>query len=304
MKKLKTLFLFVLLATAQFAYSEQECDPCDPCYMQNSCNLCDVSFCDVEFEVYVDALYWHVCSGDLDRYIGGVDNVTRSIDPGYSWGWRIGASAYWNSWDLGFRYTSFCKSRKEKFNYGITDSNEDVYSKFEFDFHVWDVEVGRECCVCEGMLFRPFFGGKFADIDVKANYIDDPLVRAKTDYDGCGLYVGFDSRWQICSFNACDRCIPVSLVSRFSTGVMDSDFKQRLKGELGDSSSKYKDCQFVPVHEVYAGFELRTCDLFCADAFFQAGYEAQYWGWREYNASDDITHLGLGGLVLRFGGNF
>lgn len=300
MKHLKNLVLFVLLASAQFAYSDEACDACDPCYMGTECDLCNISLCDMEFELYADALYWH---NDLSL----ITNDGKT-DHDYNWGWRIGASAYWNSWDIGFRYTSFSSTAKRDVQFGENA----VVAASEFDYDVFDVELGRACCICEGILFRPFFGGKFARIKVDNRNIDQLTPDGKLKLDGCGLYVGFDNRWQICSFNVCDRSIPVALVSRFSTGVLDGDFKYSVEGEEGSA----KDCQFIPVHELYAGLEFRMCGLCNADAFFQVGYEVQYWGWRGDRisripqaqaigfVSDSLSHLGVGGLVLRLGANF
>lgn len=291
MKHLKNLVLFVLLASAQFAYSNEACDPCDPCYMGTECDLCNVDFCDMEFEVYVDALYWHGCSNDL--FIG---DTNTNVDPDYSWGWRIGASAYWNSWDIGIRYSSFSTKTDDQL---VVVEDTFNYS-YDLDYDVFDVELGRACCICEGILFRPFVGAKFARIEVEHENIFDIAVTNNQKLEGAGLYIGFDNRWQMCSFNMCDCSIPVALVSRLSTGVMDVDFKRSVDG----SEIEFKDCQFVPVHELYTGLEFRMCGLCNADAFFQIGYETQYWGWRAVDESNDLAHLGVGGLVLRFGANF
>lgn len=293
MKHLRNLVLFVMLASAQFAYSGEACDPCDPCYTTTECDLCNVSFCDMEFELYVDALYWH---SNADTFFAENND---DVCPDYSWGWRIGGSAYWNTWDFGFRYTAFDASA----DLSLTPSEDVNTWEKKIDFKVFDLEVGRACCVCEGILFRPFFGGKFADIEHSETLTigDSVDTLYKRKFKGSGLYVGADTRWQICSFDVCDRSIPVALVSRVSTGVMDGDFKQQ-EGESDEDLQE--DCQFVPVHEVYAGLEFRMCDLCGAEGFMQLGYEAQYWGWREASSDSDIAHLGLGGLVLRFGANF
>ncbi len=304
MKFLRNMALGVLLVTSQFAYSANSCDPCDPCYTGNECNLCDIDWCDISFSAYVDALYWHVCSGDTDRdFFDGENTRYVALNPDYTWGWRIGAAAHWDCWDLGLRYTSFNSKTTEDFTLNFEESS--VELKYDFDYDVLDLELGRTCCVCDGLTLRPFAGGKFAWIDVDAeNLNSESQGGVKMDYNGYGLYVGLGGRWQLCSISACDCDIPLALVSRLSTGVMDSDFKQTFSGNSSVSADSIKDCLFVPVHEVYLGLEFRMCGLCNADAFLQLGYEAQYWGWREYDENDDITHLGLGGLVLRFGANF
>lgn len=304
MKHLRNLVLFVMLASAQFAYSAAACDPCDPCNTATECDLCNVSFCDMEFELYVDALYWHADGSRFELEDGD------SLCSDYNWGWRIGGSAYWNSWDFGFRYTSLDASTKKTIQ---TVAELIVHLEHEVDYQVFDLEVGRSCCICEGILFRPFLGARFAEVkqrfsgaEVKQRFSGseegsiESFRFVQQKFTGEGLYIGFDNRWQICSFNVCDRSIPVALVSRVSTGVLDGDFKfTESKGEY-----EYKDCQFVPVHELYAGLEFRMCDLCGVEGFMQLGYEAQYWGWKNIDDPEDAAHLGLGGMVLRFGARF
>ena len=300
MKFLRNLALGVLLATSQFAYSANNCDPC---YTDNECSLCDIDWCDVSFSAYVDALYWHVCSGDTDRDFNDGENTRFvSLNPDYDWGWRIGAAAHWDSWDLGLRYTSFNSKTSEHFFLNFEEQDLDV--SFDFDYKVLDLELGRTCCVCDGLTLRPFAGGKFAWIDVDTENLNTENRFGKMDYDGYGLYVGLGGRWELCSFSACDWNIPMALVMRLSTGVMDSDFEQTFRTGSLETGFDIKDCLFVPVHEVSLGLEFRMCGLCNTDAFFRIGYEAQDWGWREYDQDDDITHLGLGGLALRFGASF
>ena len=146
---------------------------------------------------------------------------------------------------------------------------------------------------------------------MKIAWIDDDFDKSdvlfgsdsKIDFEGYGLYIGTSARWELCSYSACDRDIPIALIARASTGLLRSEFEQDVEG--GESGDKGCECLYVPVHELYVGLDMSFCDLCgCGDAFFQIGYETQYWGWREYNDDEDITHLGLGGMVLRFGLGF
>lgn len=300
MKFLRNLALGVLLASTQFV-NAATCDPCDPCGTTSSCDICDIEFCDMDFAVYVDALYWHVCSGDTERFIDGL-GLQHQIDTGWNWGFRIGAAASWECWDFGLRYTHLDSCTSEEFFLGTEET--DIISEFDVEYKVVDIEIGRSCCACDGLTLRPFAGAKLAYIDIDHKFVDSQDTEVDMDYDGYGLYLGLSSRWELCSFCACDKDIPLAFVSRFSTGIMDSTFKQ--SGNLEDiDGDSLEECLFVPVHELYLGLEFRFCDLFCgSQGFFQIGYEAQYWGWREYDNTDDITHLGLGGMVLRFGANF
>lgn len=297
MKHLKVLLALSFILCGSIAHADYTCDPCDPCFQPASSDCCDRGF-----TAYVDALYWHVCSGDAERIVGyGEDERLHQIDNSYEWGWRIGGNYHRDNWDFGFRYTSFSSKTTEPFllegEYGIFDSY------YHLKYRVFDVELGYSCCLCEGFELRPFAGGKFATIFVDPYNLNYPGQESFMEYEGRGLYLGFATRWDLCHFNSCGCNIPLALVSRLSTGVMHSDFTQ-----LGDFDElygeRYKECLFTPVHEVYLGLELGFDGLCDTEGFFQIGYEAQYWGWREYDDQDDITHLGLGGMVLRFGARF
>lgn len=41
----------------------------------------------------------------------------------------------------------------------------DFQGKAKFRYDVLDLEVGKWCCLCEGLRFRPFFGLRYADIE-------------------------------------------------------------------------------------------------------------------------------------------
>lgn len=248
----------LLSAPVTYAQANYSCDPCDPCAVSNPCDLCDINFCDMKFDAYVDALYWKVQR-----------SFSHHSDSDYHWGWRLAGIASWKTWDFGLRYTSFTPDDHHH----------------EFDYRVLDVEVGYNCCnLCCGLSLRPFVGGKFAWIEDKHHHHDHEKV------DSQGLYIGLGSRWEVCNWCSCDRNIPIALVTRASTGIMDSDFD-------------HEDRRIYQLYnDLYAGLDFTFCDLWCGwDAFFQIGYEVQYWGW---NHDDEGHHLGLGGLVLRFGANF
>jgi len=277
------------------------CDPCDPCY-NNPCDLCDMDFCDVEYDVYIDALYWGLCRSNLNAFNvsnGENGHECHHLEPDHYWGWRIGGMARWKCWDVGLRYTSWCFNEKRRFG---QDEGENRI-KMKFDYDVLDVEVGYACCLSCGMTFRPFVGAKIAWID------DDFFIRngepefevAKIDFDGHGLYIGASTRWELFSFCACERNIPFALVARASSGVLRGEFDRRIQNGLFD---KLCHKNYIPVHDFYVALDMTFCDICGCEAFFQVGYEAQYWGWHQYASPDDLAHLGLGGLVLRFGASF
>lgn len=295
MKFLKWTIALALLCNVQmgFAQNRNACDPCDPCATSNSCSLCDIDFCDVEYSVYADFLYWKVSKGDLN--MGQDDGKEEYFNPDYDCGYRLGAVARYNNWDLGVRYTSYWTDDKKS-----KGSSGDA--KFDFDYDVVDIELGYSCCLdCANATIRPFAGAKLAWIDDDFDKSDKDGSDTKIDFRGYGLYLGASGRWDLCSFDVCDRSIPIALVGRASTGILDAEFDQDVEDGGGD---RKEECLFVPVHDAYLALDLTFCDLCGIDANLQLGYEVQYWGWREYNDDEDITHLGLGGLVLRFGASF
>lgn len=293
MNDLKKFILCVLLASSQCVYSATECDTC---FSETACDLCGINFCDMEFTAYIDALYWHVCNGEMTQFIDQGENIHLTQD--YNWGWRIGGIAYWKSWDFGFRYTFYSGKNKEQFSDNMT------FVEYDIAYKIFDIEVGKTCCFFDKWVFRPFFGGKYAWIDMDHMLFEGTETISHLSHDSCGLYMGVGTRWQLCSLCVCDRDIPMAIVSRFNTGLMDADFKQENTNSEGENNERHEECLFVPNYEVYFGLEFRMCDLCEMDGFFQLGYEAQYWGWRKTGSSDDITYLGLGGMVLRFGAHF
>ncbi len=290
------LLFSVQIVTAQSR--QVACNSCDPCAVSNLCDLCNIDFCEVEYDFYVDALYWEVCKSDHQI---GEDNSGKQkyLNPDYDWGYRIGGIARWNSWDLGFRYTSFCTKDSKS----SADSSPPDKEKFEFDYDVFDIEFGYTCCLpCGPMSFRPFLGVKMAwiDDDFESDSARNFSVgEAKIDFEGYGLYIGASARCDLFSYCVCDRNIPIALVARAGTGIIRGEFEQDVSG--GD---KDRRCIYVPEHDLYVGLDFTFCDLCGWDAFFRIGYETQYWGWLEYGEDDDTAHIGFGGLVLRFGAIF
>lgn len=299
MKFSKWILSAALILSAQIAsvQGQNTCDPCDPCAVSNPCDICDIDFCDIEYDFYVDALYWEVCKSD--HQIGSDDGKVKYLNPSYDWGYRLAGIARWKCWDLGLRYTSLCIEDSKK-SHGGDDNDKE---KFEFDYDVLDIELGYSCCLpCGPMTFRPFMGAKLAWIEdtFKSDYARE-FDKAKIDFNGYGLYIGSSARWELCSYSACDRNIPIALIARASTGILRSTFEQDIDGE----DDRCDQCIYVPFHDLYVGLDFTFCDMCgCGDASFQIGYEAQYWGWREYGENDDTAHIGLGGLVLRFGIGF
>jgi len=298
MKFSKWILGAALLFSTQAAsvQGKNACDPCDPCAVKNPCDLCEIDFCDLKYDFYVDALYWEVCKGDLNVGRNHHDHQ-EYLSPEFSWGYRLGGAASWRNWDLGFRWTSLNNKTSSEYAYLRHER-----AKFHFNYRVLDVELGYTCCMdCGPFSFRPFVGGKFAWIkdhfDKESGGEANSRIKNKSE----GLYIGSSAKWELCKYTTCDRTIPISLVARASAGVLRSKFTQEVEDGNGDID---KEHIYMPYNDVYVGLDFAFCDMCGWDAFFQVGYEAQHFGWRQYNHREHTTDLGLGGLVLRFGADF
>lgn len=282
MKHFSWIIGLLLLCSTQVSYA-QNCNTCDPCMTE--CSLCDINCCDMSYDFYVDYLYWKVNRADLNFD----EEPTNFIDPDFDHGFRVGGNLRCDCWNFGVRYT-----------YYQTDESKDD-NDYDLKFRTLDVEGGYTFHICgTPMDLTPFAGVKFAWID-EDREIDDNDI--DLDFYGVGLYLGLGSKWSLCNWNACNCCIPISLVARASTGIMDGEFDADSDDDC--DGDRKDECLFVPVHEMYIGLDFRFCDLVCdTDVNLQIGYEAQYWGYREFSSNDDISNLGLGGLVVRLGATF
>jgi len=295
MKFSKLILGAAILFSAQIA-SVQGKNACEPCAIENPCDLCNIDFCDIEYTGYVDALFWEVAKGDLNL---GRDpqNIEKYLQPEFSWGYRLGGAARWKSWDLATRWTSLNSSTKSSYTF-----ESEKKAKFKFDYKVLDVEIGYTCSMeCAPVSFRHFVGSKSAWIKDHFNKQSGGESNSKIKYEGYGLYIGSSARWELCNYNMCDRNIPISLVTRASAGVLRSGFSQEVTNGNGDIDWEHI---YTPYNDAYVGLDFTFCDLCGIDAFFQAGYEVQSFGWRQYDHREHTTYLGVGGLVLRFGAEF
>jgi len=294
----KALLFLCLFIGSQTIEAANNCDDCSPCDTYDVCASSKGWFGDIGFSAYIDALYWQVGDNDLliiDDTKAIIGTIVDTLNVDYDWGWRIGGLVSRGKWDLGVRYTSYSTKAKK-----VGTITESTTSEYAFKYCVFDIETGVSCCICDNLLLRPFLGVKIADIHLKQENISGFQARFRRELDGTGLYIGLDGRWGLCTFSPCGCEIPVVFVTRLSTGVLDADYTfKNLSLE-----TQYKECQFTPVHELYAAIEFSKCSVCCADLFLQIGYEVQHWGWKDIDNISSVAHLGMGGLVLRFGGRF
>ena len=268
MKVFKWIASIALLCNTLPGFALNICDPCDPCN-------------DMTYSVHADFLWWKVQRGALN--ISNSD--AKYVNPDYHAGFRLGGRVHCDRWDLGVQWTSF--------DHDDSKDGED----YDVDYDVVDIEAGYTCCFdrCPGLSFRPFTGVKLAWIDEE--FEED---EQEGDFKGYGLYIGAEGKLHLCDWEVCDRCIPISLIARASTGILDGEFKVE-----DDDDDRGDECLYVPVHELYLGLDFKFCDFWCGDADFQIGYEVQSWGsFRQMNSDDDQVNFGIGGLVARFGMTF
>jgi hypothetical protein len=240
----------------------------------------------MSYSVYADYLYWKVERSGLDTYDYHSEGRNRGhACPDYHSGFRVGGAVHCDCWDFGVRYTWFqVDSKKNRGHYRLSDWNR------------VDLEAGYSWRLdCADVSFRPFAGAIFLWVDEKFNDGYD-YEHSKLDYKGYGLYIGSDAEWHIANY--CDT--DVALVTRGAFGVIDGRFK------LNDSYSRGNECVYNPYIEVFAGLKLTMNDVCgCYSPDIIIGYEVQHYGsWRKFWSPDDLSSIGLGGLVVRLGLGF
>lgn len=319
MKKMKWLVALAIACSTQVAFADNG-DACFDC--------CDN---DAKWSANVDYLLWKTNRSELyldtDNGSDAADVAegsrrdcgVRYINPDHESGWRIGLNRACGCWDFGVRYTSYYDSGKVKKSrkhhgdymeeYTARDASDDVAqggnggkkTKYSIDVDMLDVELGYPSalnCGCCGTI-RPFVGAQWAWIDEKGKIFD--YFKGKLKFKGRGLYLGADAEWNVCNYDFCGCVVPITLVTRASTGILDSEFT--VKGR--DCDDRKKECLYVTHHELFAGLAFRFCDVGCGDLDVVIGYETQTFNnWREFDSNDDLAALGFGGMTLRLAMDF
>lgn len=278
-----------------------------PCHYEKAPRCFEMDNCDVEYHFYADFLYWDVQKSDLALGEDGEGNQ-HYLNPDYDFGYRLGACAAWHKWDAGVKYTWLGNHSEGD----IPDLVNDFDATFKLNLNVVDIELGHSFCLnCGPIIFRPFVGAKLAWVKDHFNTLAGGGPNASDThikFNGYGIYLGACGRWELCNFQMCDYCLPISLVMRGSTGILRSEFKQSVEANIPDVGATTFTYQrqdvYTPVHEGYVGIDVAVRGLCDNEISLQLGYEAQYWGWRKYNDITQTTHLGMGGLVLRGGVSF
>ncbi len=159
--------------------------------------------------------------------------------------------------------------------------------KWELDFNVIDLELGRNFFISRYLKLRPHFGlkGTWQKQRMDTKYkIENPVVDVATgedrlDYWGVGIRGGLDTSWHF------DNCF--SLVGELAVAALwerfDIDRKVIFHNIPANVFSVpiYLDNSFhtiKPVVELFLG--LRYEDWFCCDTYhlsLEAGWEQQWW---------------------------
>jgi hypothetical protein len=304
----------------------------DCCSADGCCGECDSG---PSLSFSVDALYWKVRRRGLDVAIENPTATTTTIDgPIRSIGlnWDTGARASFRytgprGWDVTSTYTFFETDNREMFNapagtnLQATRTSSTALSLFEtaavqadFDYEVFDIEMGRWYSPTCDLSIRPFFGARGGEItqELRISYdrvsptTAQVLVAQQTRVDFYGLRCGSEFHWHV------RDC--VSLFGRGAASVLVGDYSA-FHGETqnpliaGNNFAVTDDyTQLLPVLETALGVEMRRGSL-----TFQAGYDAAIW----FNASERVSftpnvttsnfsqltnvsnHLGLDGAFAR-----
>lgn len=353
------------VAFANFSYDC--CPPANCCPQPPCCDPCG-SWCDnVNFNAAW--LYWKPSGDELDYAVvretffpGGesdLPDVAREerhcVHGDWDSGFRIGiganfpcrgwgADVQWTHWDntttsrtsaFGVdSTTTFVSVASPFFFFGSTtlDSGDEAHfqGKLKLKYDVVDVEFGKWCCFCDGVMFRPHVGFRFADIKEKFN---DRLIltdganidgfsnlayQYKDEFKGAGLRVGFNTDLRLCD--------GWSVIGKGATSAVWGNTRNKHAYFLGasdletDFAKHGKDnCRFVRYFaDLYLGLQWRTCACGCYPLTVDFAWEFNYlfnqhrpWVDNEFNDDEDAStgfkkngNLALQGFTLNVAFDF
>lgn len=213
-------------------------------------------------------------------------------------------------WGINNIFICDCTGNSFAFSSGET--------KWELDFNVIDVELGRNFFVSRCLQLRPHFGFKGtwgkqqSDISFQGLMVNSstlvPLIQGKfytdntSEYWGIGLRTGIDSAWHVSScFSLVGEAAITALWERFE--VSRKDLWNNSLFPAGPFTSLFHtDNHFhtiKPILELYLA--LRWEDWFRCDQYhvsLEAGWEEQFWSDQNQFISM-ISETRLGDLILQ-----
>lgn len=301
-----TAGLLMFAPTAASA-ARNACNPCGPCEPCNPCGPCDWNFCDMEFDIGVDFLWWKPCIDDLEfaaviQHPGSDSRNQRihyhNVDLDWEPGVRIWAffPNFYCDWALGASYTFIEPNSSTTVHHRnhvtsplvhigveeteVTTSTSELWDKakgdFDLTYHEWDIGVAYDISCNQCHKFMPFIGiaGIVLDQDLKVTLHengDKDHIKWESDYWGVGLRAGSCYKYRI---NECFSFIAKAHATILA-GSVDSNNKQLQFAE----DVRIKDdetCHVVPGYHIGAGFEYDTC--WCNwDFSARVGYEFLVW---------------------------
>ncbi len=152
------------------------------------------------------------------NFDGVVEGPIQSLEPGFSSGFRIGATYKrpGSNWDLNFGYTYFRADDSFAVNAppggllwatqtrpGIIEVADTATASDSITHDVFDLDIGRTFCVDSNFSFRLLGGVRIAHIgqDFSAFYDGgnalETQVASGFDFVGAGLMVGGEAHWAV-----------------------------------------------------------------------------------------------------------
>lgn len=271
----------------------QDCDPCD------SDDSCSRSFCDLDFEVGVEFLWWKPCVDDLDYAAERTTSNSpftfqiKSIDPDWEPGVRVmlALPGFYCDWDLRVSYTYIKSDDSSKIEeddaivpvighpgvsqHSLADEGKGTWKAC---YHEWDVLLAYDILFNECYSVTTLFGvaGVALDQELEATLSGesgDAFTKWKSDYCGVGFRFGTDYKYRM------SECFEFFVMGTATILAGDADSKNEQDDSSSNSIAVVKDddpCQIVCGYHIGAGFiyETSVCNY---DSYIKLGYEFLQW---------------------------
>ncbi len=324
-KKLTAISIACLVSTGYLLANEAEfdsyCPPresCSPTWMVTP----DAGPCVCrgwDTHLTVEFIYWTAREDHLafafkepTESSGTVTGQGRVFDPDWNFepGFKIGFGVLQNhdGWDVYANYTWLRVRNTKKtidsddpiteqitpigtFGAGGGLSNIDqISARWQLDFNVVDLELGRNFFISQCLTLRPYFGlkGTWQDQDFLTNsrgIFESILSVGETkdclDYWGVGILAGLDSAWHLTrSLSFLGEVAVSALWERFKVDSKSSNapIVVGMREPFTFLNVENNFFTIKPILELYLGLRWET--WFCCDSYhfsFEGGWEIQWW---------------------------
>lgn len=190
--------------------------------------------------------------GEYD-FRGNLQKVKTKWDPGFRV--TLGMNLPHDGWDIKSHWTCFSTDAKHTTNENLLMlwAHSDIkhghyltryaHAKWDLNFNIFDIELGRDFFVGKKFSFRPSIGsiGGIVDQKIKINTIYyqsdirvpeiDALITAHSDFIGGGIKSGLDTSYTFCK--------SLSFIAKTSYSMLYSRFDSDMK-ELENNSTNAK----------------------------------------------------------------